>query len=154
MSEFKLGSISTGTLRTEDLLPAYLFALEGLSQAKGTGFNQELIEIGFAYSQCGVGFGPISEWPIDEDEAVEIMERIATTIQELCPPFVYFGAHPGDGADFGFWPDWDALKSHINLREGESLPDDVEIDGVIIHALDDNHITIMDFDRKVLWSTV
>ena len=68
---------------------------------------------------------------------------------ELCPPFVYFGAHPGDRADFGFWPDWGALNdtSPYTLEAREFA-----IDNVLV-KYHYPHVTVMDLDRNVLWTT-
>lgn len=113
---FQLGSISTGTLRTEDLLQA---------------FTAKLIELGN---------------PPDIDD----VDAMQDALQALCPPFVYFGAHPGDGADFGFWPDAEALAEYLSdalLREYVYKLD------VIIEVCPGN-VTVMNSDRQILWSTV
>jgi hypothetical protein len=101
-----LGSVIHGTLRSEDLLPAFLFALEDSGSPKAARFNSELIELGFGYSQCGVcGMGNREEWPegFDDDTAQEIINDMMDALNDIAPDGYYFGAHPGDGSDFGFW---------------------------------------------------
>lgn len=99
-----VGSLIHGSHRIEDLLPAFLFALEGVDAASATRFCSELIELGFGYSQCGVCFGPREEWPeVDEETLIDIQEEIADMLNDYVPAGCYFGAHEGDGSDFGVW---------------------------------------------------
>jgi len=128
---FQLGSISTGTLKTEDLLPAFIHELAIRNPDHTLYFDGE---------------------PSD------MLREVDQDLQELCPPFVYFGAHPGDGADFGFWPDWDAIE------EALQDPTHTLIDGVLYQVprdeavlvrqyAEEDHLTVLDLDRTVLWST-
>ena len=99
-----VGSIVHGSLRIEDLLPAFLFALEDVDAVAATRFGFELIELGFGYSQCGVCFGPREEWPnVDDETLIDIQEEISDKLNEYVPAGCYFGAHEGDGSDFGVW---------------------------------------------------
>jgi hypothetical protein len=102
----KLGSLIHATLRSEDLLPAFLHALEDYRHPKAGAFNSELIELGFGYSQCGAcGLGNREEWPegFDDDMASEIIDEMVDALNDLAPAGYYFGVHLGDGSDFGFW---------------------------------------------------
>jgi hypothetical protein len=136
MAEFQLGSISTGTLRTEDLIPAFRAALEA------TG-NQ--------------GTLALHETPVDERDELATLE---IALQEACPPFVYFGAHPGDGADFGFWPDMESLNEELQRHSCKDSACDTDeqhtlIDEeLIVYISDHGNVTVMDMDRNVLWSVV
>ncbi len=92
---FQLGSISTGTLRPEDLLPAFVSTLESLSPlCRCLGDAYHILEYGTD----------------DESETQELLVDLYYELNNLCPPFVYFGTLEGDGADFGFWPDMDRLN--------------------------------------------
>lgn len=102
----EIGTISHGTLRSEDLLPCFLFALEAHNPKAAARFNAELIELGFGHSMCGAcGMGNREDWPegFDDDAAAVIIHDMANALNEVCPEGMYFGAHPGDGSDFGFW---------------------------------------------------
>ena len=136
MTEFQLGSISTGTLRTEDLLAAFH------STIAASGTPPALAEDGYID-----GGEPYS--------AGELLEVYTEQLESLCPPFVYFGTLEGDGADFGFWPDIETIQEIVNIAEcdasqGISCPDD----GVIVQVSDHGNVTVMDMERNVLWSVV
>ena len=144
MAEFQLGSISTGTLRQQDLLEAFHSTIESLQaqQAKDEGTPIVLADDGYMD-----GNEPYS------DE--ELLTIYTEQLESFCPPFVYFGAHPGDGADSGFWPDMDSLGQALYGSDfdtpGEFTLDD---DGVIVQVSDHGNVTVMDMDRNVLWSVV
>ena len=130
MAEFQLGSISTGTLRPEDLLPRFMGALEELT-------------------------GTIEE-RYDEDN----MDELIDDLNNACPPFVYFGTLEGDGADFGFWADFDAIDESCARKHHRCThnPDTGEIvledESVIVQVNDHGNVTVMDMERNVLWSVV
>jgi len=85
-----------------------------------------------------------------------INETLFDALNELCPPFVYFGTHKGDGADFGFWVDWDRLneaRQNIGMAS-ESDEEILKEDNVIVQVSDHGNVTVMDMERNVLWSVV
>jgi hypothetical protein len=94
------GTISHGTLRPQDLIPAFLGALRTLNPA--------------AYDQLMLGSGhpPIPSYAIEDDDAEFwesedaqwILEDLTDRLGESAPEGHYFGALEGDGSDFGFWP--------------------------------------------------
>ena len=136
MAEFQLGSISTGTLRTQDLLEAFH------STIAASGTPPALAEDGYVDGGAQYSDG-------------ELLEVYTEQLESLCPPFVYFGTLEGDGADFGFWPDIETIQEIVNIAEcdasqGISCPDD----GVIVQVSDHGNVTVMDMERNVLWSVV
>ena len=156
MSQFQLGSISTGTLRTQDLLPVFLETFIAL----GGNVPSDL--------ECG-SYIEYLNWPnpettaCDEDDkfwdsedAMWDMEALTNGLNNLCPPFVYFGTLEGDGSDFGFWPDMEALNEAMQ-HMGMASESDEEIlaeEGVIVQVADHGNVTVMDIDRNVIWSVV
>ena len=136
MAEFQLGSISTGTLRTQDLLEAFH------STIAASGTPPALAEDGYVDGGAQYSDG-------------ELLEVYTEQLESLCPPFVYFGTLEGDGADFGFWPDIETIQEIVNIAEcdasqGISCPDD----GVIVQVSDHGNVTVTDMERNVLWSVV
>jgi hypothetical protein len=147
MTVFQLGSISTGTLLIEDIFPAYLDQLDKLSP------NSPLSKEVWAYMETGA----LLE---EHENAWGIVEQIDLLLNELCPPFVYFGALEGDGADFGFWPDMDRLNEELQWERDhypdDSIPDALELEdyNVIVQVSDHGNVTVMDMERNVIWSAV
>ena len=139
MTEFQLGSISTGTLRTEDLLAAFH------STIAASGTPPALAEDGYIDGGARYSDG-------------ELLEVYTEQLESLCPPFVYFGTLEGDGADFGFWVDMDGLNEALRdpehtLIDGQlyAVPRDEE---VLVQVSDHGNVTVMDMERNVLWSVV
>ena len=158
MTQFQLGSISHGTLRTQDLLPVFLETLTAL----GGDVPSDL--------ECGAHIEYLN-WPgpgttaCDEDdkfwsseEAMWDMEALTDGLNNLCPPFVYFGTLEGDGADFGFWPDRDSLDEALTRHDVPDRDRDgcqvLEDEGVIIQVSDHGNVTVMDLERNEIWSVV
>ena len=98
-TEQYIGSISHGTLRTCDLLPVFLDAVEQFAPAH----HEALMVQPFSFIPDYVQDEEDSEW-WDSDEAAEKLEQLTEILQENAPEGTYFGAHEGDGSEFGFWP--------------------------------------------------
>jgi hypothetical protein len=142
----QLGSISTGTLRPEALLEAFASALNGLDKAHP--LIAEALDL-----VC------LNDWTDKQNElASELINELSDALNNLCPPFVYFGNLEGDGADFGFWADRDRLNEELQWERDhypdDSVPDELTLDdhGVIVQVSDHGGVTVMDPDRNVLWS--
>jgi hypothetical protein len=137
MTYAPLGSISSGTLRPADLIRAFADALA------------ECIE---------------NAEPHDLDLAdLAALEALQDDLQEFAPPFCYFGAHAGDGADFGFWLDQNALDEAISSGEvlkipaGNSWPEDaktLQYADYILEVNDHGNMTLYDLDHNEIWSIV
>ncbi len=97
-------SFSHGTLRPQDLIPALLDALAQVHPE--------------AYAQLMLApFGPVPAHAQEDDgaawwtdEAPHTVESLIDALNEVAPDGYYFGAHPGDGSDFGFWPDLERCR--------------------------------------------
>lgn len=88
-------SVSTGTLRRADLIPAFIDVLAEVDKDKARKYNDEYGTIDFD-SDKGMS------------EADELLMELFDALEAIAPEwfgsgYIYFGAHPGDGADFGFW---------------------------------------------------
>lgn len=100
-------SISHGTMRPQDVLPALLDALAEHDED--------------AYAQC-LCLIP-SHAPEDDgsswwtEEAPEHIAALFDSLNDCAPSGLYFGAHPGDGSDYGFWMSEEDASELAQLEE-------------------------------------
>ena len=149
MAEFQLGSISTGTLRQQDLLAAFLPYLN--KESEHAQEAQAVLER-ITTDTWPPGIDNLEQY-LTEFNTSELLDIIMDELQELCPPFVYFGTLEGDGADFGFWPDWDALGD-IGAQCVCDICEHQLLEYEIIVVKTKEAYTVMDMERNVLWSVV
>lgn len=88
------GTVSHGTHRTPDLLRAF-----------GEKYHELEPNDMHLYGEC-VAYAAI----LDGDDceanttlAQMVLEEVTDKLNEHAPEGWYFGSHPGDGSDFGFW---------------------------------------------------
>jgi hypothetical protein len=98
-------SISHGTHRTQDLIPRFLAVLEGLAPAAQC---VQYCMLENSYYKSALVLGDSCNWWGSED-ALELLEDLTDELNSYAPPGFYFGCHPGDGSDFGFWAISDAM---------------------------------------------
>lgn len=84
--------VSQGTLRPEDLAVAFYEFLFDCAPEKARRIRRQYADVLEALVQ---GF-------LHED-MYNLIEALVWALDEIAPPGCYFGAHPGDGACFGFW---------------------------------------------------
>jgi hypothetical protein len=85
-------SVSTGTMLEEDLIPAIEEVLE---------------EAGACYDRPDAVNKLLDGEDLTDDEQEEVAwylnEELFDAMNAIAPEGCYFGSHPGDGADYGFW---------------------------------------------------
>lgn len=101
------GSVSSGTLSSDDLIKAFTRELERLTDWHRTDAQALLI----ADAHEMMARMDDGNWKDDEVfcEDVEFIldERLIPALEEFAPEGHYFGGSEGDGANFGFWPETD-----------------------------------------------
>lgn len=101
-----IGSISHGTLRNEDLLEALSSELEwNIRRNPDMASGSKLVDEAAAMLMADADEG--SEW---EEQASDLVNQLCDALNDFAPPYCYFGAHGGDGSDFGFWPDMESIE--------------------------------------------
>lgn len=104
-----IGSVSEGTMRPEDLIPAFADVL----RMYAPGVYATLAEL---YLEC---FDTNTEWDdIDIETQSDCVSALFDAMDEIAPPFCSFGASEGDGACYGFWPDVEGLNEAARWRDG------------------------------------
>jgi hypothetical protein len=88
----QIGSYSSGTMREEDLIPAFLSAAEDLRLTK-----EDRATINAIQKRAE------GEEYFDSEDAPDDCSDLFDLLDRYTPDYTYFGAHPGDGADYGVW---------------------------------------------------
>jgi hypothetical protein len=93
-----------------------------------------------------------------ESEASDYdLESLFDALNEYAGPYFYFGAHPGDGSDYGYWlsegfeDDFDGLK----VSDTSEIP--AKYRGEVLHVNDHGNCTLyVKTARKLheVWSVV
>lgn len=162
-----LGSVSTGTLRTEDLLSTFLRELERQIGRNGDFFSKPE---NFPLRDRLAGLiGESQDCFSDDGEAVRedredvadelVAESLPDALSLFAPPYCYFGSHPGDGADFGYWlEDVERIKEQVEFvsSRAEEYPAD-DFTGEWLHINERGNCTLYvrenGKDREI-WSVV
>jgi hypothetical protein len=90
MNTANFGSVSSGTMRKEDLIPSFCWELRNLKHR-----SKELSRIE-KYTSTRY---------FESEQSDYDLESLFDMLNEHAPQHAYFGAHPGDGSDYGFWID-------------------------------------------------
>lgn len=158
----RLGSISHGTMRTEDLLPEFVYTLRELNPRHPAlkVYNQIMKALDGLDS---LGVRLYDEW-WKSDLAVEMVnESLLEALNELAPDYCYFGTSEGNGSDYGFWIDWHRIEddSHgqdaciLKLEAGNEwprpLPEGTEY---VLEINDHGNCTLFNRRHRELWSCV
>jgi hypothetical protein len=111
--QYPMGTVSHGTMREEDLIPDFVWELKQLAKrCKYVAGKTRREHVKLArdiekrmHSENSV----LSDDYYASEDASYDLESLFDALGEYAGPYFYFGAHPGDGCDYGFWlsEDWD-----------------------------------------------
>lgn len=90
----KNSSISHGILRTQDLLRSFASELERFDVD-----NSVLVD----RARADADIIDANDDGHSTENANDTLESLFNELDALAPDGCYFGAHPGDGSDFGYW---------------------------------------------------
>jgi hypothetical protein len=142
-----VGTVSHGTLREQDLIPAFLDTLAYYKPhwARACAKLYDYPIDGFDTEKDLVKF-------CCTENAYQFIENLRDELDGIAPPLTYFGEHYGDCSDFGFWyVDFDEL-----IRQGDLLrfdndtrnPTRAELEGYEYFARVNDHGNITVFGRN------
>lgn len=96
------GTLIQGTLRLSDLIPAFMDAVRDHAPVEYGGLVLSNPVPAYVYDE-----GDDSEWWGSEwwgsEEAHRLLDELMDILDAAGPEGTYFGAHPGNGSDFGWW---------------------------------------------------
>jgi hypothetical protein len=116
------GSISHGTMRDVDLLDSFSNALEYLAKKNNEVDYLTICVDARRYRDFLIEYEDML-WKdhhkkiresIFETVSYIINEDLIGALNEFAPPYFYFGSHPGDGSDYGFWLSEDAIDGSFD----------------------------------------
>ena len=103
VSDYGYLSVSHETLRSQDLLPAFLSTLDTYRNPSDTEAADLVAQVRQEV--------PTEAWNNDahpywntEEAGYLINETLFDALNAICPEGYYFGTLEGDASDFGFWP--------------------------------------------------
>lgn len=103
--DYPMGSVSVATMRPEDLIPSFTYELAQLARkdskigdvpAKRKTAHRELAREIEQRIADGESY-------YDDEVSGYDLEELFDALDEYAGPYFYFGSHPGDGSDYGFW---------------------------------------------------
>lgn len=106
--QYLIGTVSHGTMRNEDLIPEFVYILKQFSKGKNKVQYKECKEIEKRMKS--------ENYFQSEGSDFDLNEFLFDALQDYALPYFYFGSHPGDGSDYGFWlyenmeEDFDGIK--------------------------------------------
>lgn len=153
MKHAKIGSVSSGTMRPSDLLDRFADELEGLILLNGDHFSrpENFSERDRLNNLVGECHDALSAESTDDDHARDLVDKLFDALEMFAPAYCYFGAHPDDGADYGFWPDMDAINDLPSVDD----PAGVDEMGEDCKSVNDHgNLTVYDADGNALLELV
>lgn len=91
--DLKNVSLSHATMRPEDLIPTFIAAIRHI-ESDNIGLMESMQQIEDDVSIDGYFESENSQFDLD---------YLFDTLNTIAPDGYYFGSHPGDGSEYGFW---------------------------------------------------
>jgi hypothetical protein len=110
-----MGSVSHGTMRSEDLIDSFIYELQqqrplSREHRKLIRDIQQRIKASARMERLG------ADSYYHTEDASEDLASLFDALDCYAPTGFYFGAHPGDGSDYGFWLSEDFIDDFDGLR--------------------------------------
>ncbi len=126
-----LGSVSHGTMREEDLIPAFMSELYRLKLVKHDFKPDETLGTLLKDIESRLYDEDDNERPeyYDSEAAHYDLEALFDALDGFSPPYVHFGSHEGDGSDYGYWICFDSIEDDVHageLERGDETPEPSE----------------------------
>lgn len=143
----EIGSISTGTLRDDDVIPALLDACDTVRMTRDDREQARDLRKEWDHWQGSEDDRP--EW--GHESSGEIWEALLDLLGNYAPPYCFVGASEGDGADIGVWVCCDVHSRDEVWDTREPEPEYWEHRLVVT---DHGNMTLYDRRGREVWSCV
>jgi len=142
-----IGTVSHATMRAEDLIPSFIWEARNLRLTKSE--RKEVSRIDKA--------SEVEGYFDTEDASFDLNESLFDILDNHSLPYFYFGAHPGDGSDYGWW----LPEGFDDDFEGLKVSDTSEVPkgytGEVLHVNDHGNCTLYSVNRgrmRQVWAVV
>jgi len=99
MKKAQPGTVIHGSMRTEDLIHIFMATLKVHRHPSWLKFYNENIKTIKAIQE-----NDFIPQELDMEANDFLMEDLFPAMDELSPKNHFFGSHPGNGSDYGYWP--------------------------------------------------
>lgn len=147
-----LGSVSHGTMRPEDLIPRFFDVLEQADKSRAESLEGDYPDI----------LGPDAEdaevW--EQEDMDCCLDDLFNALDMVAPPFTHFGAHEGDGSDYGFWLSTESLEDAaddgtvVKVPAGDIWPIQGDECEYVLEVNDHGNCTLYTLDGTEVWAVV
>jgi len=149
----KLGTVSHGTMKNEDLIPSFIDELKRIDIKRE--FKEVIKEGNKIIRKCSKDE---NLWN-SEDNTIFLNEDLWNALDSFSPSCCYFGSTEGDGSDYGFWvcQDVESIFDGLKVSDLNEIPKDYE--GEILFVNDHGNATLYNKFRTSqklheIWSIV
>ena len=136
----EFGSVSSGTMRTEDLLTAFTDTLDHLLSIQPRRFPRKKYRALIRDANKALA---LEDSDTAADDASDIVSELFDALNEFAPVYGYFGAHCGDGADYGYWLVDDleeCFDDGLKVSDTSEVPADYR--GEVLHVNERGNVTL------------
>jgi len=148
MKKVELGTVSHGTMRNEDLIPAFSELLWKLDEKKQ---YPDLIADCIDIEASG---------DYETENAGDIIVELIDALDYFAPEYCYFSANEGDGSDYGFWVDMEIVEWNIDDGKLLKVSDLSNVpsgyNGSVIVVNDHGNVTLYEpvIEYREVWAIV
>jgi hypothetical protein len=151
-----IGSVSHGTMRSEDLIDSFIYELQ--QQKPLSRRHRKLIrEIQKRIKASARLERQGAESYYHTEDASEDVDSLFDALDCYAPTGFYFGAHPGDSSDYGFWLSENFVEDFDGLRVSDLAEIPTGYCGEVLHVNDHGNVSLYAKSRsslRELWAIV
>lgn len=126
-----VGTVSHATMRPKDLIPAFCEELRSL------GHRDKRLSRIERESQTRDYYDSDDKYTPDDDLA-----SLFDMLEEHAPSWMYFGSHPGDGSDYGFWVSESIEEDFDGLKVSDTSDVPAGYTGEVLHINERGNMTL------------
>lgn len=115
-----IGTISHATLRSEDLVDAFVTELKCFDDLSED--EKSLIDEAEDWQAVDVD-RPWIDADLYQECGYEITNELQDVLDTRAPSYCYFGTISFDGSDFGFWPCRESIDELPRVKDPSEIPD-------------------------------